>query len=105
MPRVAHTSAMSHVLTSLPFGERIGIAFSGGLDTAVAVAWMREKGGIPYAYTADLGQYDEDHLDDVPLRARAYGAEEARLIDCRSQLVREGIVALVCGAFHISSGG
>ena len=96
---------MANVLTELPVGERIGIAFSGGLDTATAVAWMREKGGIPYAYTADLGQYDEDDLDDVPVRARAYGAEQARLIDCRAQLVREGVVALVCGAFHISSGG
>ena len=100
-----HTAAMANVLTELPVGERIGIAFSGGLDTATAVAWMREQGGIPYAYTADLGQYDEDDLDDVPVRARAYGAEQARLIDCRAQLVREGVVALVCGAFHISSGG
>ena len=96
---------MANVLIELPVGERIGIAFSGGLDTATAVAWMREKGGIPYAYTADLGQYDENDLDDVPVRARAYGAEQARLIDCRAQLVREGVVALVCGAFHISSGG
>ena len=92
---------MGNVLTSLPVGDRVGIAFSGGLDTSCAVAWMREKGAIPYCYTADLGQYDEDDLDDVPVRARAYGAEEARLIDCRAQLVREGVVALVCGAFHI----
>jgi argininosuccinate synthase len=96
---------MSRVLNSLPAGERIGIAFSGGLDTSAAVAWMRERGGIPCAYTADLGQYDEPDLSDVPTRARVYGAEIARLIDCRQQLVHEGFAALQCGAFHIGSGG
>ena len=96
---------MATVLTSLPIGERIGIAFSGGLDTSAAVAWMRDKGGVPFAYTANLGQYDEPNLDDVPSRALQYGAEAARLVDCRAELVREGLVALQCGAFHISSGG
>ena len=96
---------MATVLTSLPFGERIGIAFSGGLDTSAAVAWMRDKGGIPFAYTADLGQVDEPDLDDVASRARMYGAELARVIDCREQLVTEGLVALQCGAFHISTAG
>ena len=82
---------MSKVLTSLPMGERVGIAFSGGLDTSAAVAWMREKGALPYAYTADLGQVDEPDLDGVPDRAKQYGAEVARLIDCRTELVREGL--------------
>jgi len=93
------------VLTALPVGERVGIAFSGGLDTSAAVAWMREKGAVPYAYTADLGQYDEPDLAGVPGRAKEYGAEEARLVDCRSELVHQGLVALQCGAFHISTGG
>ena len=93
------------VLTSLPVGERVGIAFSGGLDTSAAVAWMREKGAIPFCYTADLGQYDEPDLSGVPGRAREYGAEEARLVDCRSELVHEGLVALQCGAFHIATAG
>ncbi len=96
---------MGHVLSSLPAGERVGLAFSGGLDTTVAVAWMREKGAIPYAYTADLGQYDEPDLAGIPDRARAYGAEEARLVDCRDELVHEGLVALQCGAFHIVTAG
>jgi argininosuccinate synthase len=96
---------VSKVLTSLPVGERVGIAFSGGLDTSVAVAWMRHKGAIPYTYTADLGQYDEPDIDSVPGRATAYGAELSRLIDCRGPLVEEGLVALSCGAFHIRSGG
>ena len=96
---------MSKVLTSLPVGERVGIAFSGGLDTSVAVAWMRHKGAIPFTYTADLGQYDEPDIGSVPGRATQYGAELARLIDCRSPLVEEGLVALSCGAFHIRSGG
>lgn len=96
---------MSKVLTSLPVGERVGIAFSGGLDTSVAVAWMREKGAIPYTYTGDLGQYDEPNIDAVPGRALEYGAEAARLVDCKPALVEEGLVALACGAFHIRSGG
>ena len=93
------------VLTSLPSGERVGIAFSGGLDTSAAVAWMREKGAIPYCYTADLGQPDEPDLPGVPDRAKQYGAEVARLIDCRAELVREGLIALQCGAFHITTAG
>jgi argininosuccinate synthase len=93
------------ILTSLPAGQRVGIAFSGGLDTSVAVAWMREHGAVPCAYTADLGQPDEPDLADVPERARSYGAELARLVDCRAALVEEGFAALACGAFHIRSGG
>jgi len=93
------------VLMALPVGERVGLAFSGGLDTSVAVAWMREKGALPYTYTADLGQVDEPDLRSVPVRARAYGAEAARLVDCRSELVHEGLIALQCGAFHISTAG
>ena len=96
---------MSKVLASLPVGERVGIAFSGGLDTSVAVAWMRDKGAIPYTYTADLGQYDEPDIESVPGRATQYGAEKSRLIDCRSALVEEGLAAIACGAFHIRSGG
>ncbi|GGK34555.1 argininosuccinate synthase [Nocardia camponoti] len=96
---------MSKVLTSLPKGERVGIAFSGGLDTSVAVAWMRDKGAIPCTYTADIGQYDEPDISGVPARAIAYGAELARAIDCRRELVEEGLAALACGAFHIRSGG
>ena len=96
---------MSKVLASLPIGEKVGIAFSGGLDTSVAVAWMRDKGAIPCTYTADLGQYDEPEIDSVPSRAGAYGAEIARLIDCKEPLVAEGLVAIACGAFHIRSGG
>ncbi len=96
---------MAKVLTSLPAGERIGIAFSGGLDTSAAVAWMRGKGAIPCAYTADLGQPDEPDLAGVPERARAHGADIARLVDCRDELVHEGLVALQCGAFHISTAG
>ncbi|MGK2886133.1 argininosuccinate synthase [Rhodococcus sp. BGS-1C] len=94
---------MTKVLHELPVGERIGIAFSGGLDTSVAVAWMREHGAVPYAYTADIGQYDEPDLSDVPERGLAYGAEQARLVDCREALVEEGLAALTCGAFHIRS--
>ena len=96
---------MSKVLTSLPVGERIGIAFSGGLDTSVAVAWMRDKGAVPCTYTADIGQYDEPDIDGVPERALLYGAELARSVDCRLPLVEEGLAALACGAFHIRSGG
>ena len=96
---------MSKVLASLPVGEKVGIAFSGGLDTSVAVAWMRAKGAIPCTYTADLGQYDESDIDSVPVRAKEYGAEISRLIDCKTPLVEEGLAALACGAFHIRSGG
>ena len=96
---------MSKVLASLPVGEKVGIAFSGGLDTSVAVAWMRENGAIPCTYTADLGQYDEPDIDSVPARAAAYGAEISRLIDCKVPLVAEGLAAIACGAFHIRSGG
>jgi len=96
---------MSRILMDLPVGERVGIAFSGGLDTSVAVAWMREKGAIPYCYTGLLGQYDEDDVDGVPQRAVDYGAEKARLVDCRPEMVREGLLALQCGAFHITSAG
>ncbi|MEN9698073.1 MAG: hypothetical protein RL448_28 [Actinomycetota bacterium] len=96
---------MSKVLASLPKGERVGIAFSGGLDTSVAVAWMRANGAIPFTYTADLGQYDEPNIATVPDRAKQYGAEGARLIDCTTALVEEGLAAIACGAFHIRSGG
>ncbi len=96
---------MSKVLTSLPVGERVGIAFSGGLDTSVAVAWMREKGAVPCAYTADIGQYDEPDVSGVPARATEYGAEIARALDIRRELVTEGIAAIASGAFHIRSGG
>jgi argininosuccinate synthase len=96
---------MGHVLSGLPVGERVGIAFSGGLDTTVAIVWIREKGAVPYALTADLGQYDEDDIAGVPQRALAVGAEEAILVDCKPQLVHEGLVALQCGAFHVVSAG
>ena len=96
---------MSKVLSSLPVGQKVGIAFSGGLDTSVAVAWMREKGAIPFAYTADLGQYDEDNIEGIPARAKEYGAEKGRLVDCKSYLAEEGLVAIACGAFHIRTGG
>ena len=96
---------MSKVLTSLPVGERVGIAFSGGLDTSVAVAWMRAQGAVPCAYTADIGQYDEPDISGVPARALQYGAEVARAVDCRLELVEEGLAALACGAFHIRSAG
>jgi argininosuccinate synthase len=95
---------MSKVLSSLPVGERVGIAFSGGLDTSVAVAWMRNNGAIPFTYTADLGQYDEPDIESVPGRAKEYGAEGSRLIDCKSAMVEEGLAAIACGAFHIRSG-
>jgi len=96
---------MSKVLQSLPVGERVGIAFSGGLDTSVAVAWMRDKGAVPCTYTGDLGQPDETDIAAIPGRALEYGAEVARLVDCKTSLVEEGFVALACGAFHIRSGG
>lgn len=93
------------ILQKLPSGERVGIAFSGGLDTSAAVHWMRAKGAIPCAYTANLGQPDESDYEEIPRKAKAYGADIARLIDCREQLVAEGIAAIQCGAFHISTGG
>jgi len=93
------------ILGSLPVGERVGIAFSGGLDTCCALAWMREHGAIPYAFTADLGQYDEPDISAVPGKAKLYGAEEAVLVDCREPLAREGLAALQCGAFHIQTAG
>jgi argininosuccinate synthase len=96
---------MATILQSLPTGEKVGIAFSGGLDTSAALLWMRNKGAIPYAYTANLGQPDESDYDSIPRRALEYGAKVARLIDCRAQLVNEGISALQCGAFHISTAG
>nr|NLI50082.1 argininosuccinate synthase [Propionibacterium sp.] len=96
---------MPKVLMNLPVGEKVGLAFSGGLDTSCAVAWMREKGAIPYTYTADIGQYDEPDIASVPSRAAQYGAEAARLVDCVDNLVHEGLVALACGAFHIRSAG
>ena len=96
---------MSKVLASLPVGEKVGNPFSGGLDTSVAVAWMREKGAVPCTYTADLGQYDETDIDSVPVRAKEYGAEISRLVDCKTPLVEEGLAAIACGAFHIRSGG
>jgi argininosuccinate synthase len=93
------------ILASLPVGERVGIAFSGGLDTSCALAWMREHGAIPYAFTADLGQYDEPNIDAIPAKALAVGAEDAILVDCKETLAREGLAALQCGAFHISTAG
>lgn len=96
---------MGHILERLPVGERVGIAFSGGLDTSAALHWMRAKGAVPYAYTANLGQPDEADYADIPRRALAYGAEGARLVECRPQLVAEGLAAIQCGAFHVSTGG
>jgi argininosuccinate synthase len=96
---------MANILQHLPAGERVGLAFSGGLDTSAALHWMRAKGAIPYAYTANLGQPDEPDYDEIPRRALQYGAERARLIDCRAQLVAEGLAVLQCGAFHISTAG
>ncbi|WP_134078770.1 argininosuccinate synthase [Haemophilus haemolyticus] len=93
------------ILQHLPEGQKVGIAFSGGLDTSAALLWMRQKGAVPYAYTANLGQPDEDDYSAIPKKAMAYGAENARLIDCRSHLAHEGIAAIQCGAFHISTGG
>jgi len=98
-------SSGSKVLTSLPSGERVGIAFSGGLDTSAAVAWMRERGALPYAYTANIGQPDETDLESIPERAKTYGAVAAKLVDCRELLVQEGLIALQCGAFHITTAG
>ena len=96
---------MSTILENLPVGQKVGIAFSGGLDTSAALHWMKKKGAVPYAYTANLGQPDEDDYDSIPRRATEYGAAGARLIDCRAQLVAEGIAALQSGAFHVSTAG
>jgi argininosuccinate synthase len=96
---------VSNILQSLPVGEKVGLAFSGGLDTSAALLWMREKGAIPYAYTANLGQPDEPDYEEIPRKAKRYGAEKAVLIDCRKQLVAEGIAALQSGAFHITTAG
>ncbi len=96
---------MATILQNLPAGQKVGIAFSGGLDTSAALHWMRNKGAIPYAYTANLGQPDEPDYEDIPRKAMQYGAEKARLIDCRAQMAAEGIAALQCGAFHISTAG
>jgi argininosuccinate synthase len=97
--------SMGNILESVPVGQKVGIAFSGGLDTSAALHWMRAKGAIPYAYTADLGQPDERDYEEIPRRALQYGAERARLIDCRAAIVAEGLAALQCGAFHISTAG
>jgi argininosuccinate synthase len=96
---------MSVILENLPIGQKVGIAFSGGLDTSAALHWMKQKGAVPFAYTANLGQPDESDYDEIPRKALEYGAEKARLIDCRQQLVREGIAALQSGAFHITTAG
>ncbi|MGZ5249167.1 MAG: argininosuccinate synthase domain-containing protein, partial [Caldimonas sp.] len=96
---------MATILQHLPAGQKVGIAFSGGLDTSAALHWMKLRGAIPYAYTAHLGQPDETDYDEIPRKAMLYGAEKARLVDCRSQLAAEGLAALQCGAFHISTAG
>src|SRR5690554_6607357 len=96
---------MTTILQKLPVGQKVGIAFSGGLDTSAALLWMKHNGALSYAYTANLGQPDEDDYDAIPRQALDYGAEKARLIDCRAQLVAEGIAALQCGAFHVSTAG
>ena len=96
---------MTTILKQLPVGDRVGIAFSGGLDTSAAIHWMRQKGAVPYAYTADLAQPDEDDYESIPRKAKEYGAEDARLVDCRAQLAAEGIAAIQCGAFHVTTAG
>jgi argininosuccinate synthase len=96
---------MSTILQSVPVGQKVGIAFSGGLDTSAALHWMKKKGALPYAYTANLGQPDEPDYDEIPRKAMLYGAEKAVLVDCRAQLVAEGLAALQSGAFHISTAG
>ncbi|CAM5190112.1 Argininosuccinate synthase OS=Castellaniella defragrans OX=75697 GN=argG PE=3 SV=1 [Castellaniella defragrans] len=93
------------ILESLPVGQKVGIAFSGGLDTSAALLWMKNNGALPYAYTANLGQPDESDYDEIPRKALRYGAKGARLVDCRAQLVAEGIAALQCNAFHVSTAG
>jgi argininosuccinate synthase len=103
--RISEKGALATILGTLPKGQKVGIAFSGGLDTSAAVHWMRANGALPYAYTANLGQPDEPEYADIPRRALAYGAEKARLIECRPQLVAAGIAAVQCGAFHISTAG
>ena len=97
--------SMETILKKLPVGRKVGIAFSGGLDTSAAVHWMRQKGAIPHAYTANLGQPDETDYDAIPRKALEYGAADARLVDCRKELVSEGIAAIQAGAFHISTAG
>src|SRR5262245_34935128 len=104
-PSAAKGDLMTKILQSLPVGEQVGIAFSGGRDTSAAICWMKQKKAIPYCYTANLGQPDETNYDDIPRRAKELGAEKARLIDCRNELVREGFAALQCGAFHITTAG
>src|SRR5471030_1248972 len=96
---------MSVILESVPVGQKVGIAFSDGLDTSAALHWMKQKGAVPYAYTANLGQPDETDYDEIPRKAMEYGEEKARLIDCREPLVREGLAALQSGAFHITTAG
>ncbi len=96
---------MATILQRLPVGERVGIAFSGGLDTSAALHWMRTKGAIPFAYTANLGQPDESDYEEIPRKALGYGAEKARLVECRHELVNEGIAAIQSGAFHVTTGG
>src|SRR6202008_2369890 len=96
---------MSVILESLPVGQKVGIAFSGGLDTSAALHWMKQKGAVPYAYTANLGQPDESDYDAIPRKAIEYGAENARLIDCRGPLVREGLAVRMCGAVHTQNTG
>lgn len=96
---------MATILQNLPLHQKVGIAFSGGLDTSAALLWMKQKGAVPYAYTANLGQPDEPDYDEIPRKAMEYGAEKARLVDCRKQLAAEGIAALQCGAFHVTTAG
>lgn len=103
---MSHTATNNAtILQSVPVGQKVGIAFSGGLDTSAALLWMKQKGALPYAYTANLGQPDEDDYNAIPKKADQYGAVKARLIDCRLQLALEGIAAIQCGAFHVSTGG
>src|SRR6187397_1456168 len=104
-PIPRESRSMATILQTLPAGEKVGIAFSGGLDTSAALTWMREKGAIPYAYTANLGQPDEPDYDAIPRKAKQYGAEKAVRVECRPQLVAEGIAAIQCGAFHICTAG
>ncbi len=100
-----NTNSAATIMQNIPVGEKVGIAFSGGLDTSAALLWMKQKGALPYAYTANLGQPDEEDYDAIPRKAEQYGAIKARLVDCRTQLAHEGIAAIQCGAFHITNGG